>query len=141
MEGVCASVYKGLRGYWKRRGYERLGGRGKSQVEFGEAGGSTRRRRFYLRIKKLKLKVKLRFSPKNFFVRIRDGYVNMMVRLASSRVMVGGGGDGFGSCGSRPLKEYDEKMIVEVYKSLLMVQDQLVHQGAGGLGSGALCRR
>lgn len=136
MEGMCARAYKGLRGYRKRRGYERLGRRGKSQVEFG---GSTRRRRFYLRINKLKLK--LRFSPKKFFLRIRDGYVNMMVRLASSRVMVGGGGDGFGSFGSRPLKEYDEKLIVEVYKSLVMVQDQLVHRDAGGLGSGALCRR
>ncbi|KAM7495824.1 hypothetical protein LguiA_020238 [Lonicera macranthoides] len=136
MEGRSVRAFKGLRGYRKRRGYERLGGRGKNHVEFG---GSTLRRRFYLRIKKLKLK--LRFSPKKFFVRIRDGYVNMMVRLASSRVMVGVGGDGFGGFGSRPLKEYDEKMIVEVYKSLVMVQDQLVHRDAGELGSGALCRR
>uniref|UniRef100_A0A5B7C1Q9 Uncharacterized protein n=1 Tax=Davidia involucrata TaxID=16924 RepID=A0A5B7C1Q9_DAVIN len=133
MEGVSTRVYKGLRGYWKRRGYERLNGSGrrrKNRVELAAVAGSNsnrRRRRFW----RIKITPKLRFSPKKFFIGLRDAYVNMMLRLASSSMINSGGiggaaGDGIGGFGRGPLKEYDEKVIVEIYKSLVMAQGQLV---------------
>lgn len=89
--------------------------------------GSNRRRRFW-RIKiKPKLKILKMTSPKKFFVWLRDAYVKMMMGFANSRV-IGAGGyvagvpDGIAAFGQRPLKEYDEKMVIEIYKSLVMAQ-------------------
>lgn len=155
MEGVSATVYKGIKGYWRRKGYERLNGGGRKRktrvVELASvAEGSTRRRRFW-RIKLTpRLKLKLRFSPKKFLLGLRDAYVNMMVRLANTRVIGGGGGGGFGGgypgdvvtgFGMRPVKEYDERMIVEIYKSIVMAQGQLVPRDAAWIGSAITCRR
>lgn len=65
-------------------------------------------------------------------LRARDAYVNMMLGLANSRVMtVSGSASGFGGAlptgftadsgfKRAPPKEYDEKMILQVYKSILM---------------------
>ncbi|OMO63922.1 hypothetical protein CCACVL1_22176 [Corchorus capsularis] len=142
MEGLSATMYKGLKGYMNRRGYVKLNGSGRrtrrSRVELG----STRRRRFW----KIRVKAKLRLpSPKKFFVWLRDAYVKMMLNLAGSRVIntgYGGAlGDGLGGFGKRPMKEYDEKMIVEIYKSLVMAQGQLVPREAGKLNSAIICQR
>lgn len=126
MEGISANVCTKFRGYWRRRGYQRLnesGRRRRNQVELG----SNRRRRFW-RIKiKPKLKILKMTSPKKFFVWLRDAYVKMMMGFANSRV-IGAGGyvagvpDGIAAFGQRPLKEYDEKMVIEIYKSLVMAQ-------------------
>lgn len=76
--------------------------------------------------------------------------MNMMVRLANTRVIGGGGGGGFGGgypgdvvtgFGMRPVKEYDERMIVEIYKSIVMAQGQLVPRDAAWIGSAITCRR
>ncbi|XP_022769799.1 uncharacterized protein LOC111313393 [Durio zibethinus] len=142
MEGVSATMYKGLRRYWKRRGYVKLNGSGRerrSRVELG----SSRRRRFW----RIRVKAKLRIpSPKKFFVWLRDAYVKMMLRLGNSRVVSSGYGgaiddNGIATFGKRPLKEYDEKMIVEIYKSLVMAQGQLVPWEAGKLSSAIICHR
>ncbi|XP_059659595.1 uncharacterized protein LOC132306278 [Cornus florida] len=133
MEGL-----RGLRGYWRRRGYERLTGTGrrrKNRVELAAGGSNRRRRRFW----RIKITPKLRFSPKKFLIGLRDAYVNMMLRLASSRAINGGGmggalGDGIGGFGKGPLKEYDERMIVEIYKSLMVAQGQLVPRDAARIG-------
>uniref|UniRef100_A0A5B7BRV1 Uncharacterized protein n=1 Tax=Davidia involucrata TaxID=16924 RepID=A0A5B7BRV1_DAVIN len=140
MEGVSGRVCKGLLTgyYWRRRGYERLNASGrrrrKNRVELAVAG---RRRRFW----KIKITPKLRFSPKKFFTGLRDAYVNMMLRLANSTVInsvgisgvVGNGvGAGFGRA---PLKEYDEKTIVEMYKSLGMAHGQLLLRDAPRIGT------
>lgn len=136
MEGVGANVSKGIKGYWRRRGYERLNGgfgggrRRKNRVELAtDGGGSIRRRRFW-RIKLTpRLKLKLRFSPKKLVLRLRDAYVNFMTKLANSRFIASGfagyAGDGIDGFGMRPMKEYDERMIIEIYKSLMMTQGQL----------------
>ncbi|CAH8320717.1 unnamed protein product [Eruca vesicaria subsp. sativa] len=123
--------------YWeKSRGYERLdgsakkakssGGRNVKRVKFDP---TSRKRRFWRRIKIVpKLKVLKRASPKKFLTWLRDAYVNMMLRLANSRVIesYGYGGEyGHGS-GLASSREYDEKKLVEIYKSMLMAQGTLV---------------
>ncbi|GMY27400.1 hypothetical protein FCV25MIE_22642 [Fagus crenata] len=84
MEGVSATMYKGFRGYWKKRGYERLNGSGRKRTKMARVElGSTRRRRFW----KIKITPKLRLfkgtSPKNFFVWHRDAYAKMMMGFAT----------------------------------------------------------
>ncbi|KAI3449429.1 hypothetical protein Pfo_006094 [Paulownia fortunei] len=151
MEGVSASVYKGIKGYWRRKGYERLNAGGRKRktrvVELGSsADGSTRRRRFW-RIKLTRrLKLKLRFSPKKLLLGLRDAYVNMMMKIANSRVIGSGFGGGYPSdgvtgFGLRPIKEYDERTIVEIYKSIVMAQGQLAPRDAAWIGSEITCRR
>ncbi|KAE8700943.1 F5K24.2-like protein [Hibiscus syriacus] len=145
MEGISTTVYKGLRGHWRRRGYVQLNGtsRGGSRRSRVELGGSSRRRRFW----KIRVKAKLRLqSPKKFFVWLRDAYVKMMLGIANSRAVSGFGGamggHGISAFGKRPVKEYDEKMIVEIYKSLVMAQGQLVpREAAGKLSSAIVCQR
>lgn len=145
-------MYRGIRGYWRRKGYERLSAAGRKRkprvVELGSAadGGAARRRRFW-RIKLTpRLKLKLRFSPKKLLLGLRDAYVNMMMKIANTRMIgsgFGGGfpGDGVTGFGSRPIKEYDERMIVEIYKSIVMAQGQLVPRDAAWIGSEITCRR
>ncbi|KAI3783214.1 hypothetical protein L2E82_13279 [Cichorium intybus] len=122
MEGITTRVYKGVKGYWRRRRYQRLGGKTRDE------SGPKRRSRFWrIRITpKLKLKFKWRCSPKKLLIGIRDGYVRMMMRMANSSVVAGSGGygDGIAKFGLKPVKEYDEKMIIEIYKSLAMRQAQ-----------------
>lgn len=147
MEGVSASMYKGLRGYWKRKGYEKLNGsdtrRRRNRVELG----STRRRRVW----RIRITPKLGFlkrvpSPKKLLVWLRDAYVRLMLGFANTRVCSTGYGgalcsDGIGSFGRGPLKEYDDKMIIEIYKSLVLAQGQLVSRDAAKLGSEIVARR
>ncbi|GFP80096.1 hypothetical protein PHJA_000153000, partial [Phtheirospermum japonicum] len=143
VEGVSNAVYKGIKGYWRRKGYERLGRWRRPETE----GESSKRRRRFWRIKLTpRLKLKLRFSTKKFLIGLRDAYVNMMMKIANSGV-IGGGygggypGDGVMGFGLRPVKEYDERMIVENYKSIVMAQGQLVPRDAAWIGSEITCRR
>ncbi|PSR94730.1 Histone acetyltransferase [Actinidia chinensis var. chinensis] len=132
-------MYGGLKRYWKRKGYERLNGSGsrrKTRVELGRTGsGSHRRRRFW----RIKITPRLRFNPRKFLMGLRDAYVNFMLRIANTRVMSGGYGGAvdpsFGGFGRVPLKEYDEKMIVQIYSSLLMAQAQRVPCDAAKLAT------
>ena len=139
MEGISASMYTKMKGYWSRRGYKRINGSGrirrKRPVELGSGSSTSRGRGFSLRIKiKPKLKILKMSSPRKFFVWLRDAYVKMMLGLANSRAIgTSGYGDAFGA--RRPIKEYDEKMIVQIYKSLVMTQGQLVPHDAARFGS------
>ncbi|KAI3741766.1 hypothetical protein L1987_59443 [Smallanthus sonchifolius] len=128
MEGITNRVYRGVKGYWRRRRYERLGGKSRHE---------NRRRRFWrIRItSKLKLKLKLKKKlklPKKLLIGIRNGYVNMMMRMANSPVVAGCGGygEGIAKFGMRPAKEYDEKLVIEIYKTLAMRKAQLVPEDA-----------
>lgn len=162
-----------------RKGYERLDGSGlksKKRLELVTLGGSSssstttttptsdpqpqngnkRRRRFWgIKITpKLKIFLK-RNSPKKILKKLRDAYVNMMLGFANSSVFSSGfsyvGNGGYGDSGfMKPVrKEYDEKAIVEFYKSL-MAQGQLMPRdaakivanggGAGGGGGLVLCK-
>ncbi|XP_030543250.1 uncharacterized protein LOC115750199 [Rhodamnia argentea] len=124
MEGASMGAFKGLRGYWRRRSYRRLGvGSGiRRCMPVVELGSTRRRRRWSWRIK-ISPKLACLRSPKKFLIWLRDGYVNMMLRLADSRVGYAYGADvGLSGFGSRPLKEYDQKVIVEVYRALMAAQ-------------------
>lgn len=76
-------------------------------------------------------------SPKKWLIRLRDAYVKMMLNFANSGLGSGYGepmgyGPGFRK---GPIKEYDEKVIVEIYKSLVMAQGQLVPRQTAKLSS------
>ncbi|KAL5560956.1 hypothetical protein UlMin_030703 [Ulmus minor] len=148
MEGVSASMYKGFKGYWKKRGYEKLNGSGsRRRMNRVQLGGSIRRRRTW----RIKIAPKLSFlrkvgSPKKLLVWLRDAYVKLMLGFATSRVCSTGYGgvigcDGIGGFRRDPLKEYDEKMLVQIYKSMVLAQGQLVPLEAAKLGSEIISRR
>lgn len=132
-------AYKGgLKGYWKRRAYQRLDGRGggSRRRNRAELGGGRRRRFWRIRIAPPRLRFLSRAaSPKRLLARIRDAYVRMMLSFASTRAIAAGyavyGGDTVAGFGRPQLKEYDEKMIVEIYKSLV-AQGSLIATAAGG---------
>ncbi|KAI3414379.1 uncharacterized protein J3R85_016378, partial [Psidium guajava] len=134
MEGASVVAYKGLRGYWRRRTYRRLGGSGsRRRMPVVELGSARRRRRWSCRIKVspklgfLRSPKKFLLWPKKFLIWLRDGYVNMMLGFADSRVGGAYGADvGLSGFGRRPLKEYDQRVIVEVYKALIAAQAKAV---------------
>lgn len=59
--------------------------------------------------------------------------MNMMIGFAGA---AGGGGCTveYGGFGRPALKEYDEKVIVEIYKSLVLAQGQIAAAAAGAGG-------
>ncbi|XP_022155311.1 uncharacterized protein LOC111022443 [Momordica charantia] len=130
--------YQGLiRGHWKTRNYEKLNRpsrsrRRRARVELG----SNRKRggRFW----RIKISQNLRFfrsipSPKKLLLRLRDAYVRMMLGFANSRVFSAAPvPDGIAGFGRRPVKEYDDKMILEIYKSMVAAQRQFVNCTAAG---------
>lgn len=147
-------MYKGLRGYWKRKGYEKLNGSGSRRRWRWRRSrraelGSTRRKRSW----RIRIAPKLGFlrrvpSPKKLLVWLRDAYVKLMLGFANSRVCSSAGyggatwGNGIGGgFGRGPLKEYDDKMIIEIYKSLMLAQSQLVSRDAPRLGPEIVARR
>jgi hypothetical protein len=141
-------TYKGgIKAYWKRRGYYRidaaaaqrrpplptaeLGGGGVAQAPEDGSGRRHRRRRGW-RVRRgqvLGRRLLSALSPRRWLMRLRDAYVSAMLRLASSAAVVGYGGAGGPYCANathgavvaRPaqLKEYDEKVLVEIYRSIL----------------------
>ncbi|KAK7269642.1 hypothetical protein RIF29_22376 [Crotalaria pallida] len=155
MEGISVTVCKGLKDYFGRRGYQRLNGSGRrTKAELG----STRNRKGRLWRWKIKITPKIRInripSPKKLLVWLRDAYVKMMLGLANSRVMnvsssasgFGGGPISGGDAGfvrAPPPKEYDEKMLIQIYKSLIMGQGQLVvpNRDAARMAAEVSCRR
>ncbi|XP_061988079.1 uncharacterized protein LOC133706556 [Rosa rugosa] len=148
MEGVSTSMYKGLRGYWRRRGYKKLSGSGRRHKNRMELRSPRKRRVWRIKMApKLKLNSLRRIpSPKKFLVWLRDAYVKLMLRFANSRVFTTAYGGSVchgatGSFGKGPLKEYDEKMIIEIYKSLMLAQGQLVPRDAPKLGSEIVYRQ
>lgn len=162
MEGASASLYRAMRGYWRKRGYERLAGpgsRGEGRADLdppaprrGRLRGRRWRRLSCWRVRltpRVKL-VRLAASPRRFFLWLRDAYVKMMLGFASSAALGGGFGYGHGcggdagaaGFGRAPAKEYDRKMLVEIYKSVLVAQGQLAPpREAGRLGSEVARRR
>ncbi|XP_073015653.1 uncharacterized protein [Primulina eburnea] len=133
MERDSTNLLNGGRRSWRRKGYTRLNSysRRKRKLRMrvlklgsGAANGSTSCWRFW-RIKLAPpVELKLRFSPKKFILRMRDAYVDMMLRIASTRMI----GNGFGRL---PMKEYDEGMIAEIYKSIVAAQGPLVPPRGG----------
>ncbi|KAG7030202.1 hypothetical protein SDJN02_08549, partial [Cucurbita argyrosperma subsp. argyrosperma] len=104
-------------------------GRGRRKtVQLGALGGKRRN------VWQFKVSPKLRRlrrlpSLKKLLIWLRDSYMNAMLAFASSRVVGCGGGSGdgvwAGAGGRATLKEYDEEMITEIYKSLVVAQARL----------------
>ncbi|OAY77340.1 hypothetical protein ACMD2_01747 [Ananas comosus] len=143
----------GLKGYWRRRAYHRLDAAGsdlrrrRRRVERAELGGGERRRRPFWRVR---IAPRLRFlrsaSPRRWLAKIRDAYVRMMLGFASSAAIGPAGlgyGFGFGFAGDptgaafapQRRKEYDEKVLVEIYRSIL-AQGPIVAAATAGVGAG-----
>ncbi|KAL5996275.1 hypothetical protein ACLOJK_026349 [Asimina triloba] len=140
---------EGLRGYLKRKHYERLGGSGRrarSKPVRAELGRTHSRKRFW----RIRISPKLRFvralSPKKFLVRIRDAYVKMMLGFANSHALRGGFSYGFEvdpraiGFGRPQPKEYDEKVLVEIYKSLVAQRQLALGCSRDGVGEVACAR-
>ncbi|CAM0955908.1 unnamed protein product [Alopecurus aequalis] len=128
----------GIKAYRKLRGYDRLDAAAAQRrpplatAELGGgAGGAAatatagnRRRGWRVKRRGLGRRILRALSPRRWLVRLRDAYVNAMLRLASSAAVgygstpyCGGGGEPFAR--PRPPKEYDEKVLVEMYRSIL----------------------
>ncbi|KAI4365707.1 hypothetical protein MLD38_021671 [Melastoma candidum] len=139
MAGGSVSAYKVMRSYWRRRGYEKLASPFQPQP--------TRRRWIWRPRVRVAPKVKIlrlvASSPKKFFLWLRDAYVRMMLKFANSRMFTAGGapsyygrsGYGFGEA---TLKEYDRRVIVEIYRSVLAAQGKLADRPASGKDAGSV---
>ncbi|KAK8959818.1 hypothetical protein KSP40_PGU021006 [Platanthera guangdongensis] len=134
----------GLQGYWRRNAYQRLDGEDgprrrkvSSKIELG--GG--RRRRFW----RIRVSPRLRFprviSPARILSRIRDAYVRMMLAFASSGALGSYGGDGMDAFYAPQIKEYDERMILELYKSVISQGQLIPKRGIGPVSSGEVAVR
>uniref|UniRef100_A0ACD5TGE8 Uncharacterized protein n=1 Tax=Avena sativa TaxID=4498 RepID=A0ACD5TGE8_AVESA len=139
MAGATATGTRkgGIKAYRKLRGYDRLDAAAAQRrpplptAELGAGGGAKtaatsaagRRRGWRVRRRGLGRRILRALSPRRWLARLRDAYVDAMLRLASSAAV------GYGStpyCSApepfarpRPPKEYDEKVLVEMYRSIL----------------------
>ncbi|GLJ09534.1 hypothetical protein SUGI_0111310 [Cryptomeria japonica] len=116
--------YESVKCYVQRRKYQRIDSsarRRRRRLRVAKMGSRKRRMWRLKRLPRLKLRW---FNPKRLLVKLRDAYVQMMLSMANSSVfssdMAGVYGDPFGQ---RCVKEYDPKMLVEIYRSL-MIQGQ-----------------
>jgi len=130
MEGITTSMQRSLKKYWKRRkGYQRINKSGRKTNTVKLGGGTTTRTKKKWRIKiSPKIKFPTISSPKKWMVWMRDSYVRMMLGLANSKVMnLTSFNDPTGGFGRAPQpKEYDNKMLVHMYNSLVVAQGHLV---------------
>nr|ABK21989.1 unknown [Picea sitchensis] len=124
-------VYGSLKVLLQRRKYVKLdGSTQRRRLRIAKLGGGRKRRRIWKFKLVRKIKIRRWMNPMVYLVKLRDAYVKMMLNLASSRVFstdsVGGGFGpqysvgGANPFGQRPLKEYDEKMLIEIYKTLVI---------------------
>ncbi|KAJ8899092.1 hypothetical protein K2173_010245 [Erythroxylum novogranatense] len=129
-------MYGSMKTYLSRKkGYRRINESGRRRMNQVRLGTNQKKKRFW----RIKIKPKLRLKPKKFFCWLRDSYVNMMLGFARSRVVTSGYGgprpEAIGWFGNRPFKEYDEKMVIEIYKSIVMERGgQLVPQNNSAAG-------
>ncbi|XP_071712565.1 uncharacterized protein [Rutidosis leptorrhynchoides] len=127
MGHLGSKVSNGVKQYWLRRGYKHLAiGTDKPK---SKTNRSSRRIKVASKLK-IKLKFKLKLNLKKFLTRFRRAYVSMMMKVANSPLVSGGGLGGFGGDGAcqsgmRPTKDYDEKIVIQMYNSLVMRQAQL----------------
>ncbi|KAL5700986.1 hypothetical protein ACHQM5_026372 [Ranunculus cassubicifolius] len=125
MERVCGSA--GSSGYWKRRrnGYKRTR---LEVVTLGSRSNSTQKKKLFCW--RVSIKGKLRLlcfrTSKKLLTRFRDAYVKLMLNISRSRVFASGyGNEGDRSVGylfSKASVKYDEKRIIELYKSMVAAQ-------------------
>ncbi|KAK1412494.1 hypothetical protein QVD17_33791 [Tagetes erecta] len=117
MDGLTTKLYTGVKRYWRTRDYHRL------QTTAVLGHDRPRRRRLWRIRLSRKLKVQLPRSPKRLFISLRDAYVNVMMKLASTSVVRGRTTSDYGF-GKTMSKEYDEKVIVEICRNLENMRNQ-----------------
>jgi len=120
-------VYEALKVLLQRKGkYARVDGSTKRRrLRRAKLGGSRKRFRVLPKIKLMKW-----LNPMVYLVKLKDAYEKMTLNPADSRVfssdlMGGGFGPQYAAgrrnpSGQRPLKDYDENMLVEKHRSWLM---------------------
>lgn len=144
---------RGIKAYWKRRGYYRLdaaAAQRRPPLLTAELGGGApapeglRRRRRGWRVRRgLGRRLLRALSPRRWLTRIRDAYVSAMLRLASSPAVGYGAGAPYCAGGPeafarpRQLKEYDGKVLVEIYRSILARGGPLAVAGDGAPANAA----
>lgn len=119
--------------YWKKKGYNLLDGAAETKrniqvVKFnGESNNSTKRLRRFWRIRKsLKFRSlkKLIWSPKKLWSTFKNGYINMMLRMAGG---VNGGSEferkRISQARQLQVKyksqdEFEARLVLEIYKAL-----------------------
>ncbi|KAK9733755.1 hypothetical protein RND81_04G090100 [Saponaria officinalis] len=146
MEKLSINLWKGLKKYCNKNGYVRLNINEKptqtrtrardlrSQERRGSTALQGRQRRRFWRVKlNPRTRVLSRVgSPKRWITRVRDAYVNMMINISKTGLVTGGCGQlgttvEYGDVfGEGRIREYDEKMIQQVYKNVVVAQSQWV---------------
>ncbi|KAF8390085.1 hypothetical protein HHK36_024606 [Tetracentron sinense] len=83
MEILSSPFHGSLKRYWRGRRYQRLDGAitGKKSMKIARLGAKSRRFWKIRAFPKLRLKI---VSPIKLLVRLRDGYINMMLGLESN---------------------------------------------------------
>ncbi|KMT18602.1 hypothetical protein BVRB_2g027330 [Beta vulgaris subsp. vulgaris] len=134
--GEISKPFNG-KNYWKKKGYNLLDGATQTRRKIhvvkinGEANNNTKILRRFWRIKKsLKfksLKKVVIFSPKKLWNKFKNGYVNMMLKLAGDVGPVNGGSE-FGQkriSQARQVRikyknqdEFEARLVLEIYKAL-----------------------
>ncbi|MED6145324.1 hypothetical protein PIB30_024077 [Stylosanthes scabra] len=121
MEGITVRVYKGLKDFQKRRRYQKLNGSGPRSRTTRLGSRGTRFWRWRVKVAP-KIRIRRVPSPKKMLLWLRDAYVRMMLGFANSRIMtMNASATGFDGpwVGQAKPKEYDEKVLVQIYKSLV----------------------
>ncbi|KAJ0985722.1 hypothetical protein J5N97_004078 [Dioscorea zingiberensis] len=129
-EAFPSRFCKGVRSYWRRRKYTKLessGSKASRVVRLGD-GGRSPNRRFWKLKRAFRLRIKA-WSPFRLLGRIRDAYVEAMLRMA------GKGNSLSIPAGPEPLwdrriprsrtvktgrSEFEQRLIFEIYRSLVV---------------------
>ncbi|KAG0452530.1 hypothetical protein HPP92_024911 [Vanilla planifolia] len=115
-------LYKGgLKGYWKLRDAHKLGSGGRRATSKLKL---CRRRRPIFRWSKAWQRLPGLVPATNLIVRLRDAYVGGCLALSRTSVLDDRHGNAFEAFQKRE-KEYDERAIVQMYKSLLVEKQRL----------------
>ncbi|XP_077221088.1 uncharacterized protein LOC143854856 [Tasmannia lanceolata] len=129
MDFFSSQFSKGLQRYWRRRSYQRLDGSGKKNPKTVRLGGNTRRSWKIRAIPKLRIKI---YSPIKLLTRLRDAYMNAMLKLVGNTGSLQSG-NAFGGKRiprARTVKEsssdFEIRMVLEICKSIVASRDLAV---------------
>lgn len=119
MRGILGKIMEVVRRYWKRRGYLKLQSSHRLRFDW-------RRSRLSWPMLNFLKNISRSVSLKKWLVRLRDAYVDMMLGWSSTPAFATGtmADAGISAFGRAPLKEYDQKVIVELYRSLLLARSK-----------------
>ena len=129
---IIARPFNG-RNYWKKNGYTLLNGAStthrKTEVAHfhGDDQTPSKKKRWLWRLRKAPA-VLARLSPKRVWGRLRDGYINMMLRVAGNVGRMAGGAELTGkkiprarkgrTVKKRRVEEFEARLVLEIYKAL-----------------------